>query len=193
MSFNASIPNVTDFLTLSQKQMLANFQAISNAFSQNHIALDDEVAGQHDSLTLVAQSGDPTTTSNQAALYNKLVTVGGVTTPQLFFRSNSNATPIQMTNSNSSIISNASGYRQSSFLAGPFTIYTGLIFNATNGMTVTLLPSSVLKYIGVSIVSPGPTINLFPAIATNITANTFQLQFGILFPSPTIYYMAIGL
>ena len=174
--------------------MLANFQAISTSFSQNHIPLDDEIAGQHNSLTFVAQTVDPTTTSSQAALYNKLVTAGGTTTPQLFFRSSSDATPIQMTNSNSSIIATPNvTYRQSSFLAGPFTIYTGFLQNVVNGATITLIPSTTLKYVGVSIIDPGLSINKFPSIATNISGNTFQVQFGLIILKPTIYYMAIGL
>jgi hypothetical protein len=189
MSFNPSIPNIGDFLAISQKQLLANYQAIATSFGQNHIGLGTENQGQHNSLTLRPQNADPATSATQSALYNKLI--AGV--PQLFFRSSNSPTPVQMTNSNSSVINTAGvTYRQSSFLAGPFTIYTGFIINAVNGSTVMLTPNTTLRYVGVTLLNPGSQINQFPAVATNIAGNTFQIHFGLVLGTPTLYYMAIG-
>lgn len=188
MAFNASIPNITDFLAISQKQLLANYQAIAAAFTQDHIALGTANQGEHSSFIFRPQVADPATSATQSALYNKLV--AGV--PQMFFRSSNSPAPVQMTNSNSSVVSNVGGYRQSSFLAGPFTIYTGFILNAVNGSTVTLTPSTTLRYVGVSIINPGVNLNQFTVSATNIAANTFRINFGLVLGTPTIYYMAIG-
>ena len=200
MSFNSSVPNPTDFLALSQKQLLANFQAINAAFAENHVNLGniDNPQGQHTLLNLRPQEGqspDPNTTADQIALYNKLV--AGV--PQLFFKPSSNQTPIQMTNSNYSV-SNPPGptldYRVSTFLAGPFTVYIGYLRDVVNPTVVTLLPFSTLLYVGVTTHLNG-TIN--PNIfnltnATNIIGNQFTIIYHpSITPKPTIYYMAIGI
>ena len=98
MSFNAAIPVVTDPMLKSQLQTKTNFQAMNNVFGQNHLPFtaDAEFSGMHSVVTFREQTGDPTTSAIQTSLYTKQV--GSL--PQLFFRPNSNQTPIQMTNSN---------------------------------------------------------------------------------------------
>ena len=193
MSYNISIPNVTDFLAISQKQILANYQAINNVFSQNHVPLTSirDKQGQHTSLTLRPQSGDPTTTASQSALYNKLVT--GV--PQVFFRPNNNQTPIQMTNSNSSNTSAPGTLRQSTFVPGPFTVYVGIINNVPNNTTVTLTPVTTLVYVGLGTYIEGRIGTIIGIAApVNISGNQFTIRFeNGLTPDPVhIYYFAIG-
>lgn len=196
MSFNSTIPNRGDFLALSQKQVLGNFTAINNAFLVNHVALTAvENVGMHTSLTFRPQVADPTTTPFQSALYNKLVT----SVPQLFWRPNSNQSAIQLTNSNlNTIQTGASGDTQSSFIAGPFTIYLGIVRNCGPFTSITVSPSSNLIYVGLSTIlsntaKPGSNNN---AQAINITGDTFTINYNsgnIAFvPFPTIYYMAIG-
>ncbi len=193
MSYNPNIPNIADFIQISKLQLIANFQAINNSFLANHVALTaiDDV-GMHNSLTLRPQVGDPVTSANQSALYNKIVS----SDPQLFFRPSSNATPIQLSNSNlNTLKTGASGGTQVSFLAGPFTIYMGFILNATDLQLVTLTPSSTLRYVGLSTILIEQAPNQVSwATATNIVANQFTItyttaQFDNL---PIIYYIAIG-
>ena len=66
----------------------------------------------HTLLTLRPQATDPTTAADQIAIYNKLVT--GI--PEIFYRPNSNQTPIQMTYP--SLLTDSSN-AQYSFIAGP--------------------------------------------------------------------------
>lgn len=194
MSYNVNIPSAGDFLSLSQKQMLANFQAINNSFFQNHVGLTsiDDI-GKHNTLVLRPQSADPTTTADQSAIYNKLVG----SEPQLFFRPSSNATPIQLSNSNLNTAQTGAPLgTQSSFLAGPFTIYMGYIINCPNLQLVTLTPSSTLIYAGLSTYLNGqrnPAIQNI-ALATSITGSQFTVRYPTnLTAVPTIYYMAIGI
>ena len=194
MSYSPNIPNVGDFLSISQKQMLANFQAIDKAWQNNHVALTAvQDVGKNKTLTL-RPTTDPATASNQTAIYNKIVT----SIPQLFFRPDTNATPIQLSNSNlNTIQTSAPKETQSSFLAGPFTIYFGYLANPGTLQIVTLTPSSTLIYVGLSTIS-GSNFNKTQqgknvAIATNITGNQFTLRRDIsVFPS-FVYYMAIGI
>lgn len=199
MSYNPNIPQVGDFTAISQKQILANFEAISNSLLINHVPLTAvKNQGLHNSVTLRPQSSDPTTASNQSAIYNKLVS----TIPQLFFRSNSNATPIQLSNSNLNTLQTGTpAGTQSSFLAGPFTIYMGYILNCPDGQIVTLTPSTTLLYVGLttalissSMVTVVPGIAT-TSVATNISGNQFVIRYNtITIPvNPIIYYMAVGI
>lgn len=194
MSYNPNIPTITDFLQISQKQILANFQAINNAFFVNHVALTEvDDVGMHNALVLRPQGSDPATSATQCALYNKIVS----SEPQLFFRPRSNGTPIQMSNTNlNTIQTGATASTQSSFLAGPFTIYMGYVRNCTNGQVVTLTPSSTLKYVGLTTaLTGGVTAGLgSTATATSISSNQFTVSYNTtkITANPTIYYLAIG-
>lgn len=183
MSFNPSIPNVNDFLAISQKQMLANFQSIFTSFAQDHAQLGSSNQGQHNSLTLRPQSGDPATAINQVALYNKLVS----SVPQVFFRPNNNQTPIQLTNSNLNV---SNGANQSTFLAGPFTIYTGFKLAIPGDTVITCTPSSTLIYAGVTIINDG-TSHPLQINAINLSTNQFTVHFSPA-AKASIYYLAIG-
>lgn len=95
MSFNPGIPNASDLLLQSQSQIRANYQAINQVFNANHSILtsNSNTMGMHSVLTMRPQSMDPSTDSTHVAFYNKLVS----SVPELFFRPNSNQTPIQLT------------------------------------------------------------------------------------------------
>lgn len=167
--------------------MLANYQTIFNTFGINHLPLAGDNQGFHKSLNFRARLADPATNGNQIALYSKL-DGSGVT--QLFFRPDTNQTPIQMTNSN---LNTSNGASQSSFFAGPFTFYVGFRFNVASGTTITLTPSTTLIYVGIGTLFNSAISPIQDAIATNIIGNQFQVEFtSTVLVNPTIYYFAIG-
>lgn len=191
MTFNANIPQVTDTMAKSQRQINANFRSISNVFAENHVNLNDEFQGMHKNVTFREQIGDPVTASDQIALYTKAVS----SIPNLFFRPKSNQTPIQLTYP--SLITgidpgNTPNYflRQNTFIAGPFIVYMGTIVGASPGTIVTLTPTSTLIYAGLTIQS-NVLGNIFYAIPV-IAGSGFTIQFQTGLPVQNIYYFAIG-
>ncbi len=195
MSYNPNIPNIGDFTAISQKQMLANFKSINSTFLIDHVALTSvDNVGQHKALTLIAQAADPVTSATQSAIYNKLVSGA----PQLFFRPSSNQTAIQLSNSNLNTLSTgATADVQSSFLAGPFTIYVGYVLSCPDNQIVVLPGSTTLLYVGLSTyIHSKKDLSVDIAAAINIVGNQFTIHYNSTFPSftpaPHIYYMAIG-
>lgn len=195
MSYNPNIPVATDPTLQSQRQILANFQAIEAAFATNHASLVSAItAGAHTVLTMDPQGSDPATSASQVAFYNKLVSGS----PQLFYRPNSSQTPIQM--SVSSIKVDGS-FTQYTFVAGPFYIYGGRVVNPTQGQVVVLSPATNLIHVGIvpttSVTPSTPPRTFVPpnAAATDLTSNSFAIRWQ---PNPNtgvfdVYYMAIGL
>lgn len=191
MSYNSNIPQGTDPILQSQAQIRANFQVINRAFNGNHFSLtgDEEFQGYHTVLTMRPESGDPTTAANTVALYNKL---DSSMIPELFFRPNSDQTPIQLTYS--SLIN--SGEQQYSFVAGPFIVYGGLLKAVTNGQVVTLAPASTLLYVGLTSANVKVAGNtLQTGIPINITASSFTIKFQLQNAGfyADMYYLAIGM
>lgn len=193
MSYNISIPVATDILAISQRQIVANFTAMNDVFQRNHVAFTaSEDLGKHTVLNLQPVA-DPTTNADQIALYNKLVT----SVPQLFFRGKSDATPIQLTNSNLNTLQTGSpGGTQSTFLAGPFTVYMGFVVASISGHVITLTGSTNVVYAGIStyLVEQDAGDSTTAAIS-NITGNQFTFTFSTIKikKPPTIYYMAVGI
>lgn len=187
MSYNANIPIITDPILQSSRQIKANFQAISNAFANNHSGLttDQLFYGKHTVLILRPQTGDPTTSATQIALYNKLVS----TVPNIFFRPNSNQTPIQMTYSSLKADSSDTQY---SFVAGPFIIYGGKIASPSNGQVVNLAPGFALIHVDLTITNNNSGV--LGVTPTAIVGNTFTISFT---PPASgtfdVFYFAIGI
>jgi hypothetical protein len=190
MSYNTSIPVITDPILQSQAQIKANFQAINYAFSDNHKSLtsDPSFAGMHTVLTMRPQKVDPVTSATQTALYNKLVS----SIPNLFFMPNNAQTPIQMTFGS---INAGSGTTQYSFIAGPFVVYAGFISNPTSGQIVTLSPATTLLFVDLTMANSNvsPTA-IAEAIPTNVAGSSFTIttQTFIAGTKYDLYYIAIG-
>jgi len=200
MSFNSSIPISTDPILQSQSQLKSNFQAINNAFSDNHVGLteDPEFAGMHNQLTLRPQGSDPATDANQIAIYNKLVS----SIPEMFYIPNNSQTPIQLTYPSLLTGKDNTGAflkQQYSFSAGPFIIFFGRIDNPTSGQIVTLAPGTSLLYVDLTAAFRDgrfldATTNVAPT-TLNTPANSFTIRFAFI-PDPgtfSVLYYAVGI
>lgn len=186
MSYNPNIPQSTSKRTISQRQILINFQSIFRAMANNHSPLGLGTQGKHTVLILRSQGSDPTTSATQTAIYQKLVT--GV--PNWFYRPASNGTPIQMSYPSVNLTTVNANY---TFVAGPFVFYTGKVLNPTNGQTVTLLPATTLRYVGLGVNNfNGGGIFTQGVAATNVAANSFKIEFQNGVATRDVYYLAIG-
>ncbi len=189
----------------STSQCRANFQAIGQVFSENHVSLPSTKSqGAHNLLLLYPQpaSPNPTTSATQVGLYNQSGT------PEVFFVPNNSQTPIQLTypSIQTGIQTLATPTtpdiyyaQQYSFVAGPFVIYGGFIKAATQGQTVTLTPTTTLIYVGL-VMETIPNFNQqMSAIPTGISGSSFNISYrqNITVPPvqnlPNIWYFAIGM
>ncbi len=168
------------------------YQAIYNAFADNHATLGTQEQGRHRVLVLRTVA-DPATTASQVAIYQKLATA----IPNLFYRPSNNQTPIQMTYPSvltglQTITPPVYYTDQYSFVAGPFIVYMGKVVNPSNGQTVTLIPASILRYVGLGVVDFTGTI-VGSVAPTNISGASFDINFQVqIGATRDIYYLAIG-
>jgi hypothetical protein len=191
MSFNSSIPLGTDAMVKSQKQIRANFQAIGSVFAENHVIMNDAFQGMHNFLVFRPQTGDPTTSSSQIALYTKIVS----SVPQLFYAPSSSQTPIQLTYTPPQTglqSTNPDVYfaDQYSIMAGPFIMYGGLVKNVPNGSsTKNLTPVSTIIYASGFTVFIDNKTNRSVAVSFLGSTLTFVNASGAPYD---VYYIAIG-
>lgn len=88
MTYSPSIPQANDLISVSQGQIQANFTALNTIFGINHVPFSGGTGtpGKHNFVSLPVQSVDPTTASQEMAIYTKAV----ATIPTLFVRQQSN-------------------------------------------------------------------------------------------------------
>lgn len=98
MTYNPNIPAANDLISVSQLDLLNNFQSLNSQFgtSGDHVALDAASDnGKHKKSTYIEQSGDPTTAANEGAIYSKESSLTSQT--EMYFRRESSGTVIEWT------------------------------------------------------------------------------------------------
>jgi len=99
MAYVADIPQPTDLKSVSQNDILNNFQAIKAAFDINHVTFDLADQGKHNYISLPEQAAGPATAANELAVYSKESTLTSVA--ELFVRKESSGDEIEFTSATS--------------------------------------------------------------------------------------------
>lgn len=84
--YNVDIPNAPNDPSVDQPKMKVNTNSISNLIAQDHFGFKNNFGGYHKTIHQIASSA-PNTIQNVGQIYNKSVTVSGITTTQLFYKS----------------------------------------------------------------------------------------------------------
>lgn len=72
MTYRKSIPIATERPSVSQPKIKENFTEINDQFGVDHTELEESTQqGKHKKVTLYEQADDPTTTSDEVAIYTK--------------------------------------------------------------------------------------------------------------------------
>lgn len=83
MTYRKAIPLATERPSVSQPKIKENFTQINDQFGVDHTELEESTQqGKHKKVTLYEQSADPTTTSNEIAIYTK----EGADGTEIYFR-----------------------------------------------------------------------------------------------------------
>jgi hypothetical protein len=107
MVYNNAIPNANDPFSVSQPQIKANFAQIATAFNVDHEDFNAVNEGKHAKVTFPEQASDPTTSSNEVAIYSK---DDGSGNTRVYYRPPSNGTVYQLTGPDPSAATNGYSY-----------------------------------------------------------------------------------
>lgn len=93
--YNPQIPEKETNIPTAQTEFLRNFRGIFNAFSMNHVPLNDPTnPGNHSIVEMVGQKNSKSTLNQEIIIYSKKV---ANQTEQLFMRYQSNGKEFQLT------------------------------------------------------------------------------------------------
>ena len=94
MTYTANTPQSSDDPSVSQGQLLTNFQQLDTVFGNNHVAYSAASDnGKHKFCQFTEQGADPATAANELAIYTK----DTGTRPDLFYRGESSGSVYRMT------------------------------------------------------------------------------------------------
>ncbi len=190
MTFQSNIPLGSDFISVSQGDILNNFQALGTAFPVNHNNFNVAGAGKHKFVEFPNQAGDPATAAAETTIYAKDISGSS----RMFLREEGNGSVVAM--SGQTPIRSING---STFLPGDSTRAvilkwgTQLVSNAGINKTVTYasaFPNACFN-VTLSIVDPNATSRNV-VVLSGSTANLANFQVNVDGADVTIFYQAIG-
>ncbi|NJL54201.1 hypothetical protein HC928_02795 [bacterium] len=98
MTYQAQIPQPGSLISVSQNDLLENFQAVGNAFPVNHVDFNVADVGKHKFVQFPNQAAAPVTGVSEVALYSKDVSGNS----RVFLRQQNSGSEVQLTNRNPS-------------------------------------------------------------------------------------------
>lgn len=102
--YTPDVPQPKQKINSTQQPINFNFQDISQLIAVNHVPFNTaNTFGQHNAIDYFIQSSDPSTGSNEIALYSKAVSTSDQA--ELFYRYPNNGSVVQLTGTNGSTTS----------------------------------------------------------------------------------------
>jgi hypothetical protein len=128
MAYLNSIPQPTDDPSVTQAQLLANFQAIKQLVDVNHGTFSDANEGKHKHVSFPEQAASPATAVNELGLFSRQSALTGVA--ELCLRKENNGAVYEM-----SCLASATGWTR---LPSGILLKWGT--TTANGLTTITLP-----------------------------------------------------
>ncbi len=113
MTFQRNIPQPGDLISVSQDNLLQNFQAINDSYDVNHILFNLAGDGKHKFVEMPTQITDPAGGASEVTIFARAETLPFVGEVNLWYKRNAEATAFQLTGTNP--LNDASGH---TFLPG---------------------------------------------------------------------------
>lgn len=191
-TFTANIPQPGDIPAQSQDQILNNFQSINQANVVDQIDFNDAVNYGKSKYTHLKNAGTPTipiptTTSDEGALYTKVVNSDS----QLFWRFKNNGTELQLTHNALSAVATPG----CTPLPGNMLMQWGNAFISSGGTAVNFYTSFATCFnVQLTYLNAADDVTMIVYVksfsATGFVGNIYTRSGGG--AGQTVYYVAIG-
>lgn len=191
--YNTQIPVVETSIAQAQKLFLNNFSTLFDAFSVNHVPLNDPTnPGNHNVIQLLEQVTGESTQSQEISLYTKKVPGQ---TDQIFMRYQGNGKEFQLTEYQTYFIKKTPLQEAYfTFLPGGLIIYFGRVFSkGTTTFNIDIQPAPQKNVSGVNLAGID-TISAQPNVALQQPVNGYftQLILKSAVAMPDQFYMFFG-
>lgn len=196
MTYQTNIPQPTDLISVSQDDILQNFQAIDAAWNINHEDFNAALQGKHKFVEMPNQGADPAGAATEFTIFSK-VSAGGQS--EIFYKRDAEASSYQLTGINPSV-SGSPAFAGYTFLPGAILIQWVRCSVSNTGsrgkqdgasITFPTTFSSTPYTVQLSVERNGTTTASGVVNATSITSSGFTLRVGTN-DNDAIHVLAIG-
>lgn len=129
MTYQANIPQSTDLISVSQDDLLQNYQAIDAAWNINHVDFNLASQGKHKFVEMPVQGADPAGAAGEFTLFSKTNVAGN---NEVFYKRNAEANSYQLSGPNPNRAA-----KGSTFLPGGLLLQWGLETTIANNQQYT--------------------------------------------------------
>lgn len=131
MTYRKAIPLATERPSVSQPKIKENFTQINDQFGVDHTELEESTQqGKHKKVTLYEQASDPTTTSDEIAIYTK----EGADGTEIYFRKENDGEVIKLVGLK--VLAIASANNAGTLINDRFNVSACGIFSASGNTTI---------------------------------------------------------
>lgn len=185
-TWQQNIPQATDKLSVSQGDLLGNFQSLNIWMDINHyLPTDITNQGKHKFVTMPVQVADPTTGGSEIALYTK----SSSGAPQIFWRQQNNGAVVNLTEGDTSTI----GW--SRLPSGVIVKWGTPTLSGAGSFTYAQGPAfTTVLYVGITTTNSSDAFVSITAFnTTTATTNTTQRTTNTAANNITCKYLALGI
>ncbi len=100
MTFQRNIPQPGDLISVSQDNLLQNFEAINDSYDVNHVLFNQTGDGKHKFVEMPAQTSDPAGATTEVTLFSRTKTLPSTGVVDLWYKRNNEGTAFQLTGPN---------------------------------------------------------------------------------------------
>ena len=100
MTFQRNIPQPGDLISVSQDNLLQNFQAINDSYNVNHVLFNLAGDGKHKFVEMPTQTSDPAGAASEITLFSRTQSLPSTGIVNLWYKRNAEADAFQLTGTN---------------------------------------------------------------------------------------------
>jgi len=183
VSFQPNIPQPGDLISVSQNDILQNFQALDTSWSVNHVDFNAVNDGKHKFVEMPNQGSDPSGAATQFTLFSKLAAGNS----ELHYKRDASGSSYQLTSGNPSPV--ASGY---TFLPGGLLMQWRFVASPTDQQIITFPTAFSATPFCVQLTVSRNGTSAGDHNATSVTSTQFRIRLGSN-SNDGVWVLAIGL
>ncbi len=100
MTFQRNIPQPGDLISVSQDNLLQNFQAINDSYNVNHVLFNLAGDGKHKFVEMPNQTAEPAGAASEITIFSRFTTLPATGVVELWYKRNAEANAFQLTGTN---------------------------------------------------------------------------------------------
>lgn len=184
MTFDPNIPQPGDLISVSQNDILQNFQSIDTTVNTNHVDFNAAGAGKHKFVEMPNQGADPAGAASEFTLFSKLASGNS----ELHYKRDAAANSFQLTGADPSAVAN--GY---TFLPGGLLMQWNFLTGASknDGAVINFPTAFGAAPFSLQLTASRNGVSVNVLNATSVSATQFTLRTSSN-SNDGVWFLAIG-